>query len=176
MSKDKQKGKVIRLAIFIARLLLASAATFLLASALHTQSVLSDLSAVGAEIPLMLRIETVFTDWLGLLPTYGLIILVGMLIAMSVARLLVELIAKRSTHFTALSSGSAQTVLICLYAVAGGLAIFCILSAMHPILNVTIIAGARGWEGILSQSIAGTVGGAIFALTYKVTTFKKGTD
>jgi hypothetical protein len=49
------------------------------------------------------------------------------------------------------------------YAAAGGLAIVCILLAMYPILNVTMIAGARGWSGLLSQSIAGAIGGIIFA-------------
>lgn len=157
--KNKQSSKLCRLGIFSLRLLLASAVTFTFASFLHTQSVLSGLVSIGAKIPLSLRIKTVFVDFLGLLPTYGIIVLVGMLIAMPVAIFVM-------TKLHSMRKFIAQKYQIFVYAAAGALAMLCILLAMYPILNVTIIAGARGWFGLFSQSLAGAIGGMAFALIH----------
>jgi hypothetical protein len=156
-----QKTKLVRFSLFIFQLLVTTIITFLIASALHTQSVLSGLISVGAEIPLSVRIKTVFADFVGLLPTYGVIVLVGMLIAMSVAVLIAKtLLAKPLDN----AINKPQKSQIWLYALAGAVAMFAILAAMHPILNVSIIAGARGLSGLLTQSIAGAIGGAVFGV------------
>ncbi len=84
-TNNYQRTKLVRFGLFTFQLLITTIVTFIIASALHTQSVLSGLISVGAEIPLGLRIETVFVDFIGLLPTYGSIVFVGMLIAMTVA-------------------------------------------------------------------------------------------
>ncbi len=89
-TNNHQKTKLVRFGLFIFQLLITTIVTFIIASALHTQSVLSGLISVGAEIPLGLRIETVFVDFVGLLPTYGSIVFVGMLIAMTVAILIAK--------------------------------------------------------------------------------------
>ncbi len=65
---------------------------------------------------------------------------------------------------------------IWLYSLAGAVAIFTILAAMHPILNVSIIAGARGLSGLLTQSIAGAIGGAVFGLIKSRTNTVKKTE
>lgn len=143
---------MLKLITFCIKLVIASAATFILASALQTQAVLSGLLNIGAEIPISLRIQTIFVDLIGLFPTYGLVILLGMLIAMAVASLLISKLPS-----------TPQTARTLVYATAGALAMLCILLAMYPILNVTMIAGARGWSGLLSQCIAGAIGGIIFA-------------
>jgi hypothetical protein len=155
--KNKQSSSLLRFGIFSIKLLIASAVTFIFASFMHTQAVLSGLVNIGAEIPLSLRIQTVFVDFIGLLPTYGIIVLIGMLIAMPVANLVVK-------KLNLAVNSKPQKPQILLYAAAGALAMFCILMAMHPILNITVIAGARGWSGLLSQSIAGAIGGIAFAL------------
>lgn len=157
-----KRTKLVRFGLFMFQLLVATLVTFLIASALHTQSVLSGLISVGAEIPLSLRIKTVFVDFAGLLPTYGVIVFVGMLIAMSVALLIANklLSAKHANN----PQSPAQSSQLWLFSLAGAVAVFTLLSAMHPILDVSIIAGARGLSGLLTQSIAGAIGGLVFAL------------
>jgi hypothetical protein len=151
---NNETTKWAKFGLFFSRLLIASAVTFVLASAFHTQAVLAGLISVGADIPLSLRLQTVLDDLLGLLPTYGIIVFIGMLIAMSVANYLSKALTKRWQVKSTLW----------LFALAGATAIFSILAAMHPILDVTIIAGARGMAGLLTQSIAGAIGGCVFAV------------
>jgi hypothetical protein len=166
-----QRTKLVRFGLFMFQLIVATLVTFLIASALHTQSVLSGLISVGAEIPLALRIKTVFVDFAGLLPTYGVIVFVGMLIAMSVALLIANKLQSTSSKQENSSQSSFKTSQLWLFALAGAVAIFTLLSAMHPILDVSIIAGARGISGLLTQSIAGAIGGLAFALVrYKLNT------
>jgi hypothetical protein len=162
-----KRTKLTRFGLFMFQLLVATLVTFLIASALHTQSVLSGLISVGAEIPLSLRIKTVFVDFAGLLPTYGVIVFVGMLIAMSVALLIAnKLLSAKHANKPQSPSQSSQ---LWLFSLAGATAVFTLLSAMHPILDVSIIAGARGLSGLLTQSIAGAIGGLVFALVrYKL--------
>lgn len=162
-----KRTKLVQFGLFMFQLLVATLVTFLIASALHTQSVLSGLISVGAEIPLALRIKTVFVDFAGLLPTYGVIVFVGMLIAMSVALL----IANKLLSVKHANNGESpfQSSQLWLFSLAGATAVFTLLSAMHPILDVSIIAGARGLSGLLTQSIAGAIGGLAFALVrYKL--------
>jgi hypothetical protein len=164
-----KRTKLARFGLFMFQLLVATLVTFLIASALHTQSVLSGLISVGAEIPLSLRIKTVFVDFAGLLPTYGVIVFVGMLIAMSVALLIANKLPSASTRQANNPQSPSQTSQLWLFSLAGAAAVFTLLSAMHPILDVSIIAGARGLSGLLTQSIAGAIGGLVFALVrYKL--------
>ncbi len=163
-----KRTKLVRFGLFMFQLLLATLVTFLIASALHTQSVLSGLIFVGAEIPLALKIKTIFIDFAGLLPTYGVIVFVGMLIAMSVTLLIAKSLLAASSKNVDNAQSSLQSSQLWLFALAGAVAMFTLLSAMHPILDVSIIAGARGLTGLLTQSIAGAIGGATFAiLRYK---------
>ncbi|AGH43378.1 hypothetical protein C427_1269 [Paraglaciecola psychrophila 170] len=37
------------------------------------------------------------------------------------------------------------------------------LLAMHPILEITLLAGARSTFGFICQSLAGAMGGVVFA-------------
>ena len=159
-----KRTKLTRFGLFMFQLLVATLVTFLIASALHTQSVLSGLISVGAEIPLSLRIKTVFVDFAGLLPTYGVIVFVGMLIAMSVTLLIANKLPLVSAKRANNPQSPSQSSQLWLFSLAGAVAVFTLLSAMHPILDVSIIAGARGISGLLTQSIAGAIGGLVFAL------------
>jgi hypothetical protein len=49
-----------------------------------------------------------------------------------------------------------------LYPLAGFVAIFVMLLAMQPVLGITLIAGARSTLGIVSQCLAGLIGGWLF--------------
>jgi hypothetical protein len=137
---------------FILHLLLASLLCFVVASLMHTQTTISGLIEVGANLSFNDKLTTVYADFIGLLPVYGSIIFVGMLIAMPIANFIKRKlqISNRFVH--------------CL---AGAMAIVTILIAMHPILNVTLIAGARGTGGMVMQSIAGAIGGIAFAFMHE---------
>ncbi|MFQ3251183.1 hypothetical protein [Glaciecola sp.] len=159
-----KKSKFTRFLQFLVQLIVAALVTFFVASTLHTQSVLSNLIAIGAEIPFAIRIETVFKDYLGLLPSYGVIIFIGMLIAMPIAGLISKTLSSKSQKEESVEQSPNNETQLWLFALAGAVAIFTILAAMQPIMNITIIAGARGFSGMFTQSIAGAIGGGAFAL------------
>jgi len=121
--------------------------TFTLASVLHSQFVVNELVKVGVKIRLLDRISLTIDDWIGLLPTYGIIIAVGLLIAFAIAGLLIKKL---------------PTKRFALFLIAGAAAFATFLLAMQPIMNITIIAGARE-AGFYAQILAGAVGGAVFA-------------
>lgn len=129
--------------------IVACLATFVLASIAHSQFVLAELIRVGVEVSLDDRISMTLSDLLGLLPGYGAIIalslLLGFLIMQAVSKWLMPLPDYR-------------------FIIGGFLAICCALLAMYPIFNVTLIAGARSEAGILVQAVAGAVGGLVFML------------
>lgn len=99
-------------------------------------------------------------DWLGLLPTYGAIIAVGLVIAFSVSNLIGNKLQSQRDY-----SGF-------IYAIAGTLCMACILLLMRPIMHITLIAGARG-VGFYWQLLAGVLGGVAFSFLLKLR-LKKG--
>jgi hypothetical protein len=133
---------------FILHLLLASLLSFVIASMMHSQTTISGLIEVGANLSWNDKLTTIYSDFIGLLPVYGSIIFAGMFIAMPIASFI-----KKKLQLT-------NRLVHCL---AGAVAVLTILIAMHPILNVTLIAGARGTGGMLMQSIAGAIGGLAYA-------------
>ncbi len=120
---------------------------FCLASILHTQTVLAELTALDIEISIADRLSTVYKDLIGLAPTYGIVIFIGLLIAFTVAWLLQKKLSGRSVWW---------------YGAAGGTAIFVILMAMYPLMNITILASARSTIGLLLQVTAGICGGFLY--------------
>ena len=125
--------------------------TFTLASLFHSQYVVNQLVNVGIEISFSDRVNLTLDDWLGLLPTYGAIIAVALAIAFSVTGLLYRKHPKYGIQ---------------LFVIAGVTAFAVALVAIESIMNITIIAGARGW-GFYAQLIAGAVGGYVFAVLAK---------
>jgi len=120
---------------------------FTLASIAHSQMVLTGLEQQGIVIPPVERLQMTLSDWWGLLPGYGAIIAAGMLIALSVAGWICS------------KTGAIGGLL---YALAGAAAMLSILMAMQPIMDITLIAGARGSTGLTLQSLAGFLGGWSF--------------
>jgi hypothetical protein len=123
---------------------------FLLASVLHSLFVLKALIDIDVEIGLSRALQMIVGDLLGLLPTYGVIIAVTLTLAFTFARF-AFLRQQRPASFTVL-----------IYALAGTVGFFVMLSAMQPILNVTLIAGARSTAGLIAQCFSGLVGGIVF--------------
>ncbi|GAB3028148.1 hypothetical protein [Bowmanella dokdonensis] len=129
------------------RFLIALLLCFTLASVAHTQFVLAKLAGTGVVIPWSERVSMSLQDWWGLLPTYGAIIAVGLLLAFAVTGFLLK-------HYRSLSGW--------LYPLAGLVAILTIHLAMQPIMDITLIAGARTHLGLASQAMAGFVAGWVF--------------
>lgn len=138
---------------FIKSFLPAWLATFLVASVLHTFLVLTSLSNLGIEITASEWMSTTWQDIVGLLPTYGAIIAVALFLGLNVVTLVRKYLVKKVVS---------PTTFIVLTSLAGASGIAAALLAMQPILNVTLIAGARGYEGFLLQCSAGLLGGFLF--------------
>ena len=125
--------------------------TFTLASLFHSQYVVNQLVDVGVVVSLSNRINLTLDDWLGLLPTYGAIIA----IALAIAFFAVVLLAKKFKKYS-----------MVLFVASGITAFAVVLVAIESIMNIHIIAGARGW-GFYLQLLAGALGGLLFALLTK---------
>lgn len=129
--------------------------TFAFASIFHTSSVLHNLRQLDISIPWHTWLKTMVQDFLGLLPTYGVILAVALCLGFLVTSMLIRAIHK--------PGGTLVPIVRCsLFCVSGGMAIAVTLLAMQPILNVTLIAGARGTVGFGLQCIAGMIGGVVF--------------
>ncbi|WP_338366493.1 hypothetical protein [uncultured Pseudoalteromonas sp.] len=125
--------------------------TFTLASLFHSQYVVNQLVNVGIVVSLSDRINLTLDDWLGLLPTYGAIIA----IALAIAFLVTAKLTKKVKQYS-----------MVLFVAAGITAFAVVLVAIESIMNIHIIAGARGW-GFYLQLLAGAFGGLLFALLTK---------
>jgi len=125
--------------------------TFTLASLFHSQYVVNQLVNVGIVVSSSDRINLTLDDWLGLLPTYGAIIA----IALAIAFLVTAKLTKKVKQYS-----------MVLFVAAGITAFAVVLVAIESIMNIHIIAGARGW-GFYLQLLAGAFGGLLFALLTK---------
>ena len=121
--------------------------TFTLASLFHSQYVVNQLVNVGVVVSLSDRINLTLDDWLGLFPTYGAIIA----IALAIAFLVTAKLTKKVKQYS-----------VALFIAAGVAALAVVLIAIESIMNIHIIAGARGW-GFYMQLLAGAVGGYTFS-------------
>lgn len=131
----------------ILHFLVAVLTTFIIASIAHSQFVLAALTDVGVAISWSDRLSMTLSDLIGLLPGYGAIILVALLTGF----LIIEAISRWVHPLPAFR-----------YPIAGLLAMSCALLAMHPIFNVSLIAGARSELGFLCQILSGAIGGWVF--------------
>ncbi|WMS88488.1 hypothetical protein [Pleionea litopenaei] len=123
--------------------------SYVFASIFHTQQVLSELSKLGVEIGGKTWLDTALSDLWGMLPSYGLAIMIGFLIAFS---LLVK-------------TGWFKSVpTLVRFTLIGILVILLIHALMYPILNITLIAGARSAFGFSLQLFSGSIGGLSIAL------------
>ncbi len=127
--------------------LLACVFTFVTAVIFHSQTVLNGLSEIGISISISDRLYMLYMDLIGLAPSYFPIICFTLLLAFSVA---------------ALISSKIRNVPSSVFLLAGSLGMLSCLMAMHPILDVTLLASARSSSGIILQMIAGALGAMLF--------------
>jgi len=98
----------------------------------------------------------IWQDALGLLPTYGVIIAVTLVLAFLATHFIVKRLNQNA-------SGSSNRTRFILFTIAGGLSFLLMLIAMQPILNVTLIAGARTTLGLSAQCMAGICAGGLYS-------------
>ncbi|WP_340679227.1 hypothetical protein, partial [Paraglaciecola sp.] len=139
-----------RIMILIGHFFAASLLTFLLASIVHSQFVIHALVAIDIEVSYLDRLGMTIQDIQGLFPTLGPIISFSLLCGF----LLVTLLNKFKP--------SANQYNYLLLPLAGGVALWLMIIAMHPIMNITLIASARSSAGIMSLSMCGVLGGWVF--------------
>lgn len=141
--------------MFLRAYLPALLTTYLVASILHTQFVLLNLLQLNVDIGPRQWLSMTLEDIQGLLVLYGSAIGVTVFFAMIVAKWLAT-----RRHYS-------PTLRTFIYALAGATGMWVMLAAMQPILNVTLIAGARSTLGVIMQCVAGLLGGVVFALSQK---------
>lgn len=145
---------------FIRAIVAYLAAVLMAASAgtmASTHFVLAALIELGAEIPLSLRIETIFHDLNNMGPLYAALMAVGYLVAFPAAGLVSRYMPK---------------IRLLVFAVAGAVSIHTImwliknlyLHGANPLFGLNPISGAREPEGYAAQLVAGAIGGLVFAL------------
>ena len=147
---------------------------FIFASVLHSHFVLFELVALNIHIPASKWLYMVLDDLFGLLPTYGAIISVTLTISFFMASRLNSFLEKRALTLTkngaaGMFGAASMFGAAGIFGAAGAVGFLIMLAAMQPILDVTLIAGARSNLGIAAQCIAGFVSGIIYSRLRLVT-------
>lgn len=117
-------------------------------SVIHTQRILAELSALGAQASFGLRLQTTAQDLLGFGPTWTALVAAGFLIALPVAALL----ARWRPAWRGF-----------LFPLAGAVAVVTALVLMRQLLGLMPVAAARDSLGLLLFAFAGALGGAVYA-------------
>lgn len=126
----------------------ATVLALVIASIGHSLSVQSELAALGVSLPFGVRITQMAQDIFGLLPSLGLVILIGFAIAFALAAWL----KRRRGRIAATLA----------YPLAGLAAIAVALLLMRLAFSLMPLAGARNLTGVAMMLLAGAAGGALF--------------
>lgn len=131
---------------FFVAVLLASA----LGSVLQTQFNLASLQALGAPMPLGVRLQTTCLDLLGFSPIFALLIILGFVFALPAASLL---------------SRSWPVARWLWFALAGALAVLAAMALANALLPMPTLIGAnRSLAGTLGLMACGSLGALLFAV------------
>ena len=141
-------GKLSRRAI---GLLLAFAVTYSVATCCHTLMVLQGLNSLNIQLDSATIVKSLVKDWLYMLPTYGV-----MLFVLLFSSFLLTTYVRHRVRFRG------ERISRWIFPVVGALAILLTLNMLYPILDFTLIAGARGFWGMLLQGVAGLCGGLVY--------------
>jgi hypothetical protein len=126
----------------------AAALTGAAGSILQTQFNLAAIAAVGAPVPLPVRLQTTLQDLAGFAPLFTGIVAAGFLVAFPVAGWLARHLPGNRTL---------------LYTLAGAAAIAVALLLSNALLPITAIGATRSLAGLLALCAAGALGGRLFA-------------
>lgn len=120
---------------------------FLLGSILATQFILGNVAEMGMDVSLAVRLQATLHDIGGLTATYLPLIAIAFLIALLVANGLLKVFPSQPRL---------------LYLLAGGLALITLHMTMKAVLGLTGFAATRTIAGLLSQGLAGVLGGYVY--------------
>lgn len=135
----------IRLAIYLS----AVAVAYVLASIAATQSVISSLSSMGVDIRFAERADMTLSDLGGMAGLFLPMVAFGLLIAFMITALICRYWNRTRTL---------------LYILAGAAALVCIHLGLNLAFGITPIAVARTTGGLLTQALAGGIGGLVYVL------------
>lgn len=125
----------------------AVAVAYGLGAVFHTQFVLQRMLALGAPVPAAVRGSATLHDLAGLAATYLPLIALAFALALPVASLVIRILPLRRFGF----------------GLAGGAALLCVHLLVEHFTGLTLLAGARGWDGLGAQVLAGVLGGLTYA-------------
>ncbi len=131
----------------VAAFIVAVLAAFVAGSVFVTQFNLASVAGMGMEITAGVRLQATLHDLLGLSATYLPMVALAFLIALAVARGLLMLFPQQR---------------LLLFALAGAVGLIAIHLIMKAVLGVNGIAATRTLAGLLSQGLAGALGGYVF--------------
>ncbi|MDJ0877192.1 MAG: hypothetical protein QNI86_01205 [Halieaceae bacterium] len=127
--------------------MLAALVAFALGSIVATQIILANVAALGPEVGFGVRLQATGHDLLGLSTSYLPLIAVGFLLGLPIAAGIARLLPSRR---------------MLLYILAGAVAVIAIHLLIKALLGLSAIAATRTVAGLLSQGLAGAVGGYLF--------------
>ncbi len=120
---------------------------FLLASILATQFILGNVQELGMDVTAAVRLQATLHDIAGLATSYLPLLAVAFLIALPVTGGLRKVFPSRP---------------LLLYALAGAVAVITLHLTMKAALGLSGIAATRTTLGLLSQGLAGALGGYLY--------------
>jgi len=130
----------------------AAIVTVVLASAFFTQRIIAAQTAIGIEYTPAQQSETYLMNFVGLAPSYGLMLAIALLIGFVVAYGVKQIL---------------RPLAPVAYPVAGAVAVLTVIFLIETIMakgGAGAIGGARDALGLALQGLAGAVGGTVFAL------------
>jgi hypothetical protein len=130
------------------RYAIAVLTTYALASFFSTQSVAASLAAMGVAVSWAERLRMSLHDLLGMTGIFLPVIAAAFAIALPVATWLVR--GRPAWRKP-------------LYILAGAVALVAVHLALRAAFGITPVAGARSLIGMMSQALAGAIGGFVFA-------------
>lgn len=129
--------------------LIAVTGAYILGVIASTQFVLAQLAELGHGASNELILRTISHDILGMAPTYGIILLITLGIAFSVASFI-------GNFFPRLRASG--------LVIGSGLAVVAVHLIMQEVFSISPLYSAGSMSGILTQGFAGSVGGFFYYL------------
>ncbi|MDR7023745.1 hypothetical protein [Pseudomonas peli] len=138
-------SKLRTLLYFFLAVLLAS----VMGTVLQTQFNLANLQALGAPMPLGVRVQTTCLDLLGFSPTFAILVILGFIFALPAASLLARLWPMGRWL---------------LFTLAGALAVLAAMALANALLPMPTLIGAnRSLAGTVGLMACGSLGALLFA-------------
>ena len=148
-TEKEEKGNRTRMKKSIGPFIAAVITAYVLAALMYSQINLSNLVEMGVDVTASTRFTTAIHDVIGMTALYLPIITVALLIGFVVARLIINWVPQLRTIG---------------YILAGFVGIYAVDTALELAFLTHPITVTRTTIGLLSQCVAGAVGGYVFAL------------